>query len=230
MPNTYMPVSISLKNRKCLIIGGGSVALRKIDTLLEYNSDITLISPETVDKIDYYAKKGLIKLEKRKYNSPDVESYGLVISASDDEEVNKLAYKDCQERNIPINVVDNPPLCDFIFPAVVRRDALTVAISSDGKAPFLSGHLRLVLENVFPPHWNKLVKLAVKYRKDVMKEWAGKTALKMAAYERFIETDWKTLFDQKDPAIIEEELKRILVSPPSTRDAADGTPSKEDKE
>jgi len=221
MPNTYMPISISLKNRKSLIIGGGMVALRKINTLLDYDSDITVISPEVVDKIEYYAKKDMIKLEKRKYNSPEVDSFGLVISACNDEEVNKQVYKDCHEKHIPVNVVDNPPLCDFIFPAVVRRECLTVAISSDGKAPFLSGHLRFVLENIFPPHWNKLVQMAVKYRKDVMTEWAGKTEQKRLAYERFLDIDWKTLFDQKQPEIVENELKRILVAAPPPADAKD---------
>jgi len=221
MPNTYMPISISLKNRKSLIIGGGMVALRKINTLLDYDSDITVISPEVVDKIEYYAKKDMIKLEKRKYNSPEVDSFGLVISACNDEEVNKQVYKDCHEKHIPVNVVDNPPLCDFIFPAVVRRECLTVAISSDGKAPFLSGHLRFVLENIFPPHWNKLVQMAFKYRKDAMTALAGNPEQKRLAYERFLDIDWKTLFDQKQPEIVENELKRILVAAPPPADAKD---------
>ncbi len=230
MSNTYMPISISLKDRICLIIGGGQVALRKIDTLLEYNSDITVISPEVDDKIEYYAKKGLIKLKKQKYSSPEVESFGLVISASDDEEVNKQVYDDCKERHIPVNVVDNPPLCDFIFPAVVRRDCLTVSISSDGKAPFLSGHLRYVLENIFPPHWNKLVQLAVKYRKDVLKEWVGKPDQKRRAFERFLDVDWKTLLDQKKPALVENELKRVLVADPPIDNANDQNVDEEKSE
>lgn len=227
MSNTYMPISISLKNRKCLIIGGGQVSLRKIDTLLEYDSEITVISPEVVDKIEYYAKKGLIKLEKRKYASSDVESFGLVISACDDEKVNEQVYHDCQERNIPVNVADNPPLCDFIFPAVVRRECLTVAVSSDGKAPFLSGHLRFVLENIFPPHWNKLAQMAVQYRKDVINEWAGKPEQKRLAFERFLDVDWKTLLDQKQPEVVENELKRILVAAPPPDDAPEKNDDKE---
>ncbi len=211
MANTYLPIGISLKSRRCLVVGGGQVALRKIDTLLDYDSDITVVAPQPDEKIAYYAQKSRVKLIRRDYQSPEAQSYGIVISASDDVEVNKAVYEDCQTHGIPVNVVDNPALCDFIFPAVLKRDCLTVAVSTDGKAPFLSGHLRLILEGVFPEHWSRLVKLAVEFRKRVHQQWKGQPQQKTAAFERFLSADWQTLLKDEDKHKIERQLEKLLL-------------------
>ena len=80
MGHVYLPVSVSVKNRSCLVVGGGVVALRKVETLLDYDTEITVISPEVHEKLEYHAKRGRIKLEKREYRSPEASAYGLVIS------------------------------------------------------------------------------------------------------------------------------------------------------
>jgi len=210
MANTYLPIGLSLKKRSCLVVGGGKVALRKVDTLLDYDSKITVITPEPVEKIEYYASKGKLKLERRAYCSPEAETYGIVISASDDSTVNKTVYEDCRAAGVPINVVDNPALCDVIFPAVIKRDCLSVAVSTDGKAPFLSRHLRLILEGVFPERWNRLAKLASKFRIKVQKKWIGQPEEKAAAIERFLNADWQTILKEKSSDEIERKLEDFL--------------------
>ncbi len=210
MANTYLPISISLKKRTILVVGGGNVALRKIETLLDYESDITVVTPSTIDKVGYYAERGLIKLEKREYKIGEAARFGLVISASDNEAVNRQVAEDSRKAGVPVNVVDNPPLCDFIFPAVVRRDCLTVSVSSDGKAPFLSGHLRYILENVFPEHWNELAGLAATFRVRAREYYKDNSEKRMAAYGRFVEADWKEILKKKDPDALEAELQRLL--------------------
>jgi siroheme synthase-like protein len=209
MANKYMPISISLEKRSCLVVGGGDVALRKIETLLEYNSDIKVVAPKPIDKIEYFADKGKLKLEKREYKSPEASGYGLVISASDDKDVNQQVSEDCGNAAVPVNVVDNPTLCDFIFPAVIRRDILSVAVSSDGKAPFLSGQLRLILEDIFPQRWNKIAALASRFRKRVLARWRGQPEKKAQCYNRFLQADWKTILKDKSDTEIEEELERM---------------------
>ena len=211
MANTYLPIGISLKSRCCLVVGGGKVALRKIDSLLDYDSDITVVAPQPDEKIAYYANKNRVKLIRRDYQSPEARSYGIVIAACDNSDVNKDVYNDCRTHGIPVNVVDNPVLCDFIFPAVLKRDCLTVAVSTDGRAPFLSGHLRLILEGVFPEHWSKLVRLAVEFRKMVRKQWQGRPRQKEAAYQRFLSADWQTLLKAKDKHKIEQQLEELLM-------------------
>jgi uroporphyrin-III C-methyltransferase/precorrin-2 dehydrogenase/sirohydrochlorin ferrochelatase len=210
MTNKYMPINISLENRRCLVIGGGDVALRKVETLLEYESDITVIAPEPNDKIEYFAKKGELKLEKREYRSPEASDYGIVISASNQKDVNARVSEDCRKAGVPINVVDNPPLCDFIFPAVVKRDILSVAISTDGQAPFLAGQLRLILEDIFPNRWKKIAGYAAKYRKKVMARWRGQSEKKAQCYNRFVQVDWQTILKEKSDDEIEALLDDLV--------------------
>jgi len=213
MSKKYLPVNLSLTNRKILVIGGGNVALRKIDTLLDYEADITCIALQPVDKIDYYGSRELIKLERRAYQSPEAKNFGLVISASDNERVNKQVYEDCAGIGIPVNVVDNPPLCTFTFPATLRRDCLSLAISTDGRAPFLSAHLRQILESIFPKHWDKIANLASDYRRMVQKRWKDDPNMRNAALDHFLAADWKTLIKEKDEDALQAELERLLEAP-----------------
>ena len=207
MTYTYMPIGLSLKKRSCLVVGGGKVALRKVNALLDYDTEITVVAVEPHDKIAYYAGKGLIKLEKRAYQSPEAQSYGIVISASDDGTVNETVHADCKKAGVPINVVDNPGLCDFIFPAVVRRGCVSVAVSSDGKAPFLSGHLRLILESMFSEdRWEKIAGLAADFRVRVHKRWPEDPEKRGAAIAKFLESDWKELLRSST----DQELSRLL--------------------
>jgi len=210
MANQFLPISISLKARRCLVVGGGRVALRKIDTLLNYDSDVTVVAPEVDDKIDYYASKNALKIIKREYKSPEAAEYGLVISASDNMDVNRQVSDDCKKAGIPVNVVDKPSLCDFIFPAVIRRDCLSVAVSSDGKAPFLSGHIRMILENIFPENWTKVARYATAFREKVQARLKGDLAKKTAAYARFLEADWKEILKEKSGDEIEVLLDEMI--------------------
>jgi len=213
MAHKYMPISVSLADRACLVVGGGLVALRKVEGLLEYDTAITVVAPEAHEKLEYHAKRGQIALERREYQSPEASRYGLVISATDDAALNQRVYEDASEAGALVNVVDDPPHCDFIFPAVLRRDCLTVAISTDGKAPFVSGHLRLVLDNVFPEHWGRLMRLAASFRNRVRERWADDPGKKNACYAEFLEADWKSLLKESSDDQIEEELTRMLKMP-----------------
>ena len=213
MTYKYMPISLSLADRACLVVGGGPVALRKVEGLLEYDTAITVVAPEVNDKLDYHAERGRITLEKREYRSPEAAAYGLVVAATDDTTLNQRVHEDTRGAEALVNVVDDPKHCDFIFPAVLRRDCLTAAISTDGKAPFVSGHLRLVLENIFPKHWVRLMKLAASFRKKVQSQWADDPRRKNACYTEFLEADWKSMFKELNDKQIEEELTRMLQIP-----------------
>jgi precorrin-2 dehydrogenase/sirohydrochlorin ferrochelatase len=213
MPNEYMPVSLDLKNRTCLVVGGGNVALRKVETLLDYDTKITVIASDVHEKLAYHAEAGRIAVEKREYRSPEAAAFGLVISASDDKELNRRVYDDAKGSGALVNVVDDPPHCDFIFPAVLRRGCLTTSVSTDGKAPFMSGHLRLILENIFPDHWDKLMRLAAAFRTKVRKRWPDEPEKKNICYSEFLEVDWKRLLKDASDEEIEAELDRILEMP-----------------
>ncbi|MEP0829161.1 MAG: bifunctional precorrin-2 dehydrogenase/sirohydrochlorin ferrochelatase [bacterium] len=210
MTYKYLPVSLSLEGKRCLVVGGGNVALRKIETLLEYNAALTVVAIEPVDKLNYYAEKGKLMLEKREYQSPEAARYDIVIAASDSLESNQVVARDCREAHVPINAVDSPDLCDFIFPAILRRDCLTVAVSTDGKAPFLSGHLRLILDSVFPERWAKIARYAAQFRNMVFSRWKDNRTMKLKAYGRFLDADWKQMTNDLDDSQIEIALEKML--------------------
>jgi len=210
MAYTYMPVSIKLKNRPCLVVGGGVVALRKVEALLDYECDVTVVAPEVDRKLEYFAEREKITLQKRTYESPEAARYGLVISATDDRDLNHQVYEDGHHAGVLVNVVDDPPHCDFIFPSVVRRHYLTAAVSTDGRAPFVAGHLRALLSTVFPEHWTKLMKHAAAYRGMVRERWDGNTLKKQACFERFLEADWKVMLKERSAEEIQGELTRML--------------------
>lgn len=206
MANEYLPIGISLQKRIALVVGGGAVALRKVDTLLDYEADITVIAPEPVEKIRYYAEKNRIHLETRAYQSPEVDRYGLVVSASDDRAVNRQVSEDARKAGIPVNVVDDPELCDFIFPAVTKRNYLTVAISTDGKAPFLSRYLRLVLDDIFPDRWRKIAGYAAEFRNMVQRDGPKGHEDRMQCLDRFLRADWKSMLKDKSHDEIRQEM------------------------
>jgi len=206
MKKKYLPINISLHERPCLVVGGGHVALRKIDNLIDYKADITVIAPEADDKIKYYEERGFLKLKERKYEKGEALKYALVIAASDDESVNKQVYEDCHKIGIPVNVVDNPPLCDFIFPATIRRNNLSVSISTDGTAPFLAGHLKVILDTIFPQHWEKISDLATGFREELKRRYPGNKIRQDECIDRFLNAEWKEIIKDKD----DEQIKAIV--------------------
>jgi uroporphyrin-III C-methyltransferase/precorrin-2 dehydrogenase/sirohydrochlorin ferrochelatase len=205
-----MPISLTTAGQNCLVVGGGKVAVRKVDVLMDYELAITVVAPEPDERLSFYAEKGMLKLDVRAYASGEATNYKMVVAASDDESLNQQVYDEAKAGGAIVNVVDNPPLCDFIFPAVLRRDCLSVALSTDGKAPFLSGHLRMVLENIFPAHWSKIARLAIIFRGRVRERWAESFANRSQALDRFLSADWKTMLKQKSEAEIEAELEKML--------------------
>ena len=209
----FLPVNLRMKDRHCLVVGGGKVALRKISTLLDYGCKITVVAPQVEQQIEYFEERKFVALEKRPYKSPEAATYDLVIAASSDMKLNEQVANDANSANVPVNVVDTPRLCDFTFPAILRRDCLTVSVSTDGKAPFLSGQLRVILETVFPDRWAKIAQIAAKYRKIVVRMWNSSMDQKIRAYERFLNADWKSLLqDMRDEEI--DEYINVLAEGP----------------
>lgn len=144
----YYPIMLNIKNKKCLVIGGGNVAYRKILSLLEFGGTVTAIAPKFIKDIWELSKNNRIELIDRKYQKNDVQNYNLVIVATNDKMLNKEISKECIDNNIPVNVVDDKELSTFITPSVIRRGDLTISISTNGKSPLLSRRIREMLENV----------------------------------------------------------------------------------
>jgi precorrin-2 dehydrogenase/sirohydrochlorin ferrochelatase len=144
--STYLPLFFNLTDRPCLVVGGGKVAQRKVEQLLKAGAEVTIISPHIEPGLRRRLQPQRCEWLQRNYISPEASAYHLVIATTDDPGVNRQIYKDCLVRGVPLNVVDQPNLCTVIFPSIIRRGLVTLAISSGGKTPFLTHALRKQLE------------------------------------------------------------------------------------
>ena len=171
--NTF-PLFFKLEGRKVLIVGGGEVALRKADLLSRAGAAITVIAPDICDELqallthsDNDKTEAQHQLVFAEYDKSHMTGSRIIIAGTDDESLNHQVHADATELNIPVNVVDTPPLCDFIFPAIVDRNPIVIGISSNGKAPVLARLLRARLETLIPQGYGKLAKLAGEFRAEV---------------------------------------------------------------
>ena len=167
---SYYPVFLDLKGKKCILIGGGSVALRKVNMLLDHDAQVEVVSPEFCDELESLVKSGVIKAERRNYRSGDLEGKFIVIAATDNRETNEQIAAEANQKGILINVVDTPDLCNFIIPSYVRRGDVTLAISTNGKSPALARKIRTKLEKQFGEEYAQLVEIMGEVRSELMKQ------------------------------------------------------------
>ena len=134
---------LKLSGRRCLVIGGGEVGLEKVEGLLACDGDVTLIAPHAVEQLEELHREGSIRWERREYAGPeDLEGVFVVIASTDDTDVNIAVYEDAERRAMLVNIVDVPPLCNFILPAIIRTGPLAIAISTAGASPALAKRIR----------------------------------------------------------------------------------------
>lgn len=162
----YFPFFVDVENQNCLVVGGGVVALRKIEKLLPFNPNITVVSPKVHKEILSIENINIIK---RKFDFNDLKEKSFVITATDDKVLNKEIYNFCKENNIPINTVDDKDNCSFIFPALARNNGVTVAISTSGKSPLYAKYLRKKIENLIQDS-ESIVDNLSKYREKIKNE------------------------------------------------------------
>jgi precorrin-2 dehydrogenase/sirohydrochlorin ferrochelatase len=148
---------LKLTGRKCLVVGGGDIGLEKVEGLLACDADVVLIAPEACEQLRELDAEGSIQWERREYGGPeDLEDKFMVIAATDDSEVNIGIYYDAEKRAMLANVVDVPPLCNFILPAIVRTGPLAIAISTAGASPALAKRMKNEISEIFGEDYARL--------------------------------------------------------------------------
>ena len=148
---------LRLKGRRCLVIGGGDIGLEKVEGLLACDAGVTLIAPTAHSELESLAAEGSIEWEKRPYaGAADLEGAFMVIAATDDSEVNIGVFDDAERRAMLVNVVDVPPLCNFILPAIVRTGPLAIAISTAGASPALAKRMKREVAELFGEEYARL--------------------------------------------------------------------------
>ncbi len=132
MGKKYFPLFIELENIKVLIIGGGNIAARRMDTLLKFNADITMIAKSFKPEVRSAAERGRIRLEQREYSYGEIQNVKIVLAATDNEEVNNTIVKECRSKGILVNAVHNKLLCDFYFPAIIEEGDFVIGVTANG--------------------------------------------------------------------------------------------------
>ncbi len=150
---------LRLKGRRCVVIGGGAIGLEKVEGLLACDGDVTLIAPEAVPELEELAAEGSIAWERRAYESGDLEATFIAIAATDDTDQNIRIYEDAERRAMLVNVVDVPPLCNFILPAIVRTGPLAIAISTAGASPALAKRIRTEIAEEYGEPYARLAEI-----------------------------------------------------------------------
>ena len=178
----YFPFFVDVENQNCLVVGGGVVALRKIEKLLPFNPNITVVSPKVHKEILSIENINIIK---RKFDFNDLKEKSFVITATDDKVLNKEIYNFCKENNIPVNTVDDKDNCSFIFTALARNNGVTVAISTSGKSPLYAKYLRKKIENLIQDS-ESIVDNLSKYREKIKNEISLEENRKVA-FEKLLE-------------------------------------------
>jgi precorrin-2 dehydrogenase/sirohydrochlorin ferrochelatase len=140
---------LRLTGRRCVVVGGGDVGLEKVEGLLACDADVTLVAPEAHPALAELADEGSIRWERREYEPADLAGCLIAIAATDNSEVNIRVFDDAEQRAMLINVVDVPPLCNFILPAIVRTGPLAVAISTAGASPALAKRMKREIADLF---------------------------------------------------------------------------------
>jgi len=148
---------LKLSNRRCVVVGGGEIGLEKTEGLLACDADVTLISPGAHDQLRALATEGSITWERREYAGPgDLEGVFMVIACTDDTDINIRVFDDAERRAMLVNIVDVPPLCNFILPAIVRTGPLAIAISTAGASPALAKRMKAEVSELFGEEYARL--------------------------------------------------------------------------
>jgi precorrin-2 dehydrogenase / sirohydrochlorin ferrochelatase len=185
----FYPMFVDLEGRRCLVVGGGPVATEKVEKLLQHGAVIRLVTPETTDGLAAMVSSGEVAEHRRRaYRPEDLEGCFLVIAATNLDAINRMIWQDAEALNLLCNVVDVPPLCNFIVPSIVRRGELALAISTGGASPVVAKHIRRELEEAYGPEWEALVELLRDVRDELKQRYTDMPS-RRDAVERLMETD-----------------------------------------
>jgi precorrin-2 dehydrogenase/sirohydrochlorin ferrochelatase len=158
------PLFMKLTNRRCLVVGAGSIAESKIASLADTGARIRVVAPQATAQVRTWARSGKIDWQRRRFRVKDLQGVFLVIAATSSRRVHEQIFQAAQRLGVLCNVVDVPELCDFYYPAVVRRGALQIAVSTAGRSPALAQRLRKELERQFGPEYEEWLESVGKVR------------------------------------------------------------------
>lgn len=165
----YFPAFIRFDDKKILLIGGGNIALEKLEKLLDFTSEIKVIATRFNEETQRIIQTHQLSYEEKKYEKEDIEGFDIVIAAVDDFVLQEEIFKHTRGKNILCNCVDLQKYCDFIFPSYIKRDDLTIAVSTSGASPAMAKQLRIFLSQLIPESIGTFLEQMKRYRKTMPK-------------------------------------------------------------
>lgn len=207
------PVALNIAGRRCLVVGGGLVALRKVRNLLECEAQVRVISPEPVAEISAMSEAGTIELWRRAYQDSDLAECFMVFAATSDEKLNRTIFERCQQLNILINSVDDPVNCGFFVPSTMRRGALTISVTTEGKSPLLSRRIREQLEGIFGPEYADYVDILGESR-SIVKKVYGEEGVRRRVFESILQIDVMPMLRSGNLKEAKERIRQCIYSWP----------------
>lgn len=185
----FYPMFVDLEGRRCLVVGGGPIATEKVEKLLEHGAVVRLVTPQLTPELERMVNEGAIgEYREGTYRPEDLDGCFLVIAATNLDPINRMVWQDAEARNMVCNVVDVPPLCNFIVPSIVRRGELALAISTGGASPVVAKHIRRQLDEMYGPEWEALVSLLRDVRDELKVRYLDMPS-RRDAVEQLMQTD-----------------------------------------
>jgi len=207
----YYPVLLQLEGKTVLVVGGGVVAERKVENLLELAARIHIVSIELTEKLHKLIESKEIKYLGSEFKEEQLEGVFFVIAATDDKLLNRRISEEARKRRLLVNAVDQPEDCDFIFPSIIKRGELLIAISTSGKSPALAKRLRQELEAQFGSEYGVFLDLMGRLRKEILSKGFSQKQNSLIFHE-IVDSDILKCLAQGDWERVKSLLKRILPS------------------
>lgn len=201
----YFPMFVDIKKKKCLIVGGGTVALRKVQVLLDFGADVVVVAPEVVSKIKEYS----VTVYQRNFEKEDLQGCELVVAATDDAGLNHEIAEAAQKQKIPVNAVDQQEDCSFIFPSYVREQELVGAFSSGGNSPVLTQYLKKYMAQILTAELGEANAYLGSIR-PVVKRELDTEAMRKKVYQQVLNELFKQIEKKQDVKLSRQQLQDLI--------------------
>ena len=201
----YFPMFVDIKKKKCLIVGGGTVALRKVQVLLDFGADVVVVAPEAISKIKEYP----VTVYQRNFEKEDLQGCELVVAATDDAGLNHEIAEAAQKQKIPVNAVDQQEDCSFIFPSYVREQELVGAFSSGGNSPVLTQYLKKYMAQILTAELGEANAYLGSIR-PVVKRELDTEAMRKKVYQQVLNELFKQIEKKQDVKLSRQQLQDLI--------------------
>jgi precorrin-2 dehydrogenase/sirohydrochlorin ferrochelatase len=206
---SYYPIFTDLKGKKVIVVGGGIVAQRKIETLLEYGAVVGVIARDLTPSLNGYVKEERVKLLGQKFKDSHLNGVFMVMAATDNHTLNHQISLSARKRGLFINAVDQPSECNFIVPSILRRGDLLIAISTSGKSPALAKKIREDLEKQYGNEYEILLILMGRLRKEILSRGLSQDE-NSRMFHRIVDSHILEAIRRKDWTKVSSILNKIL--------------------